>query len=157
MKFITGLPPSDGNTTILTMVDPLSKIIHFIPPGKGGWNAADLLGHCVFQLHGFLKDIMSDWGPQFTSLVWRSFHGVLRASFNLPSGNHPQSNGQVARGNQGLESPLWCVTAQHPAPWSSFLSWIEYPHNLLISAATWMSPLWLPWDIINHFLNSRRM
>jgi hypothetical protein len=28
--FVTGLPPSDGNTTILTMVDTFSKAAHFI-------------------------------------------------------------------------------------------------------------------------------
>jgi hypothetical protein len=34
LNFVTGLPPSDGNTTIVTMVDRFSKAAHFIPLPK---------------------------------------------------------------------------------------------------------------------------
>lgn len=34
IDFVTGLPPPDGNTTILTVVDHLSKIVHFITSKK---------------------------------------------------------------------------------------------------------------------------
>jgi len=30
MDFVTGLPPSKGNTTILTVVDRFSKMAHFV-------------------------------------------------------------------------------------------------------------------------------
>lgn len=30
LDFVTGLPPSNGNTTILTIVDPFSKMVHFV-------------------------------------------------------------------------------------------------------------------------------
>lgn len=31
LDFVTGLPPSRGNTTILLVVDKLFKMVHFIP------------------------------------------------------------------------------------------------------------------------------
>lgn len=34
LDFVTALPPSDGNTTILTVVDRFSKAAHFIPLPK---------------------------------------------------------------------------------------------------------------------------
>lgn len=40
--------------------------------------------------------------------------------------------------NQSLESTLRCVTARHPATWSSYLTWVEY--NSLVSAVTGISP-----------------
>lgn len=34
LDFVTGLPPSEGNTTVLTVVDRFSKMAHFIPLPK---------------------------------------------------------------------------------------------------------------------------
>lgn len=83
---------------------------------------------------------MSDRGPQFNSQVWQSFCSALGASVSLSLGYHPQSNGQTERTNQSLESMLRCVTARHPAAWSSCLPWVEYAHNSLVSAVSGVSP-----------------
>ena len=34
LDFVTGLPPSESNTTILTVVDRFSKMMHFVPLPK---------------------------------------------------------------------------------------------------------------------------
>ena len=69
LDFVTGLPPSDGNTTILTVVDRFSKSAHFIPLSKlpSAKETAELMLHHVFRLHGLPSDIVFDRGPQFTS------------------------------------------------------------------------------------------
>ncbi|XP_047247782.1 uncharacterized protein LOC124884134 [Girardinichthys multiradiatus] len=56
------------------------------------------------------------------------------------SWEHPQSNGQVERMNQELETALCCVTSAEPTEWSSHLPWIEYSHNSHVSAATGLIP-----------------
>lgn len=142
VDFITGLPPSEGNTTILTIVDRFSKMVHFIPLSKlpSALETASLLTQHVFRLHGIPQDIVSDRGPQFSSQVWRAFCRALGASASLSSGYHPQTNGQTERVNQDLESALRCVTARNPASWSTCLPWVEYAHNSLVSSATGMSP-----------------
>lgn len=45
----------------------------------------------IFRLHGLPRDIISDWGPQFTS-HFGEFCSLLGAMVSLSSGFHPQSN-----------------------------------------------------------------
>ena len=75
MDFVTGLPPSDGNTVVLTIIDCFSKAVHFVPLSKlpSALETANLLVLQVFRLHGIPQDIVSDLGPQFSSRVWKAF------------------------------------------------------------------------------------
>ena len=142
LDFVTGLPPSKGNTTILTVVDRFSKMVHFIPlpklPSAKGTAEAVLLN--VFRIHGFPRDVVSDRGPQFVSQFWKAFCSLLGATVSLSSGYHPQSNGQAERMNQELETGLRCLVSQNPATWSNHLIWVEYAHNTLPSVSTGLSP-----------------
>lgn len=142
LDFVTGLPPSQGKTTILTIVDRFSKAAHFIalPKLPTAKETADLLVNHVVRLHGIPLDIVSDRGPQFTSHVWKAFCQSLGASVSLSSGFHPQTNGQTERTNQDLESALRCVTASDPTIWSTYLPWVEYSHNSMVSSSTGLSP-----------------
>ncbi|KAK2899769.1 hypothetical protein Q8A73_012898 [Channa argus] len=142
LDFVTGLPPSHRNTTILTIIDRFSKAVHFVPLPKlpTATETAELLTQHVLRLHGIPRDIVSDRGPQFVSQVWKAFCKALGETVSLSSGFHPQSNGQTERANQRLETALRCVTSSNPATWSSFIPWIEYAHNSLTSSATGLSP-----------------
>ena len=137
LDFVTGLPMSEGNDTILTIVDRFSKSAHFValPKLPSASETADL-----FVLHGIPADIVSDRGPQFISRVWKVFCSALGASVSLSSGFHPQSNGQTERTNQDLEAALRCVTSQNPSTWAKHLPWVEYAYNALASSATGLSP-----------------
>uniref|UniRef100_A0A3B3HIS5 Integrase catalytic domain-containing protein n=1 Tax=Oryzias latipes TaxID=8090 RepID=A0A3B3HIS5_ORYLA len=142
MDFVTGLPPSNGNTVILTVIDRFSKMAHFIPlpqlPTATG--TADIMVNHIFRHHGIPVDIVSDRGPQFISQVWKAFCTALGATVSLTSGYHPQSNGQAERANQELEAALRCLAAQNQQDWSQHLVWIEYAHNTHPSTATGLSP-----------------
>ncbi|KAK7887257.1 hypothetical protein WMY93_026878 [Mugilogobius chulae] len=142
LDFVTGLPVSEGNSVILTIVDRFSKSVHFVglPKLPSAQETSELLVKHVFRLHGTPLDIVSDRGPQFISQVWRSFCQALGAKVSLSSGFHPQTNGQCERANQNLEAALRCVAAQNPSDWSQFLPWVEYAHNSLPAAAIGMSP-----------------
>ena len=78
LNFVTGLPPSDGNTTILTVVDRFSKTAHFIPLPKlpSAKKTAQLVVQHVFRIHGLLLDMVSTHGPQFSGR--RSAHSLGR-------------------------------------------------------------------------------
>uniref|UniRef100_A0A674NCH2 Gypsy retrotransposon integrase-like protein 1 n=1 Tax=Takifugu rubripes TaxID=31033 RepID=A0A674NCH2_TAKRU len=136
VDFVTGLPPSEGNTTILTVVDRFSKAVHFVPLPKlpTALETANLLIQHVFRLHGIPQDIVSDRGPQFTSQVWKAFCRALGTTPSLTSGYHPH-----------LEASLRCVVSRLPSSWASHLPWVEYAHNSLVSAATGLSPF-----MVNH-------
>ncbi|KAI2644989.1 Transposon Tf2-9 polyprotein [Labeo rohita] len=102
LDFVTALPPSQGNTVVLTMVDWFSKAAHFIPLPKlpsAKETAVTVVNH-VFHIHSLPTDVVSDRGPQFISKFWREFCKLLGASVNLSFGFHPQSNCQT---DQDLE------------------------------------------------------
>ncbi len=142
LDFVTALPPSRGNTVVLTVVDRFSKAAHFIPLPKlpsAKETAVTVVDH-VFRIHGLPMDVVSDRGPQFVSKFWREFCRLLGASVSLSSGFHPQSNGQTERANQDLERVLRCLVTQNPASWSQHLSWVEYAHNSLPVSSTGLSP-----------------
>ncbi|TWW62587.1 Retrovirus-related Pol polyprotein from transposon 17.6 [Takifugu flavidus] len=142
LDFVTGLPVSQGNDTILTIVDRFSKGVHFValPKLPSAPETAELLVSHVVRLHGIPLDLVSDRGPQFTSRVWQAFCKGIGATVSLTSGYHPQSNGQAEQANQALEAALRCVTTSNPASWSKFLPWVEYSLNAMESSATGMSP-----------------
>ena len=92
LDFITVLPPSDGNRTILTVVDCFSKMVHFVPLHKlpSAKETTRLVLLNVFWLHGQIKDPRSrtpdqgpqiknprsrtpDQEPQITSVFWKEF------------------------------------------------------------------------------------
>ncbi len=116
LDFVSGFPPSKGNTVILTVVDH------------------------VFRLHGLPVCMVSDRGPQFASWFWKEFCIQSGASASLSSGFHPQTNGQCERANRDIERMLHCLTSNNPSSWCQQLSWIEYACNSLPVAASGMSP-----------------
>lgn len=142
MDFVTGLPTSKGNTTVLTVVDRFSKMAHFLalPKLPTAKETAICMMNNVFRIHGFPRDIVSDRGPQFVSRFWQEFCKLIGATASLTSGYHPEANGQTERLNQQLETSLRCLVAQSPASWSEHLTWVEYAHNSLPTSATGMSP-----------------
>ncbi len=142
LDFITALPPSQGNTVVLTVVDRFSKAAHFIPLPKlpsAKETALAVVDH-VFRLHGLPTDVVSDRGPQFVSKFWKEFCRLLGATVSLSSGFHPQSNGQTERANQDLERTLRCLVSKNPTSWSQQLSMVEYAHNTLPVSSTGLSP-----------------
>lgn len=67
LDFVTGLPPSHGNTTILTIVGRFSKSVHLLPLPKlpSAEETASLLISNVFKLHGLPMEVVSDGVPSF--------------------------------------------------------------------------------------------
>lgn len=149
LDFVTGLPPSRGNTVILTVVNCFSKAAHVIPLPKfpSAKETAQTMVDHMFRIHGLLVDVVSDKGPPFVFLFWKEFCQQIGASTSLSSGFHPQTNGQCERDNQDLERALHCLTSQNPISWSQQLSWVEYAHNSLPVASTYVPIFvfnWLP-------------
>ncbi|KAG1926482.1 retrotransposable element [Pimephales promelas] len=141
LDFITGLPPSQGNTVILTVIDRFSKTARFIPLPKlpSARETAQIIVDQVFKIHGFPSDVVSDRGPQFSSLFWKEFCRLIGASASLSSGFHPQTNGQAERANQTIGRILRSLAFRNPVSWSEQLSWAEYALNSAPSSATGLS------------------
>lgn len=86
----------------------------------------------LFSLHGLPQGIVSDQVPQFTTKFWSKFCHLLGISVSLFSVFHLQTNGQMERMNQELETGLWCLCSQN--------------HSLRASGWLWLNPdcVWVP-------------
>ncbi|GJU25682.1 ty3-gypsy retrotransposon protein [Tanacetum coccineum] len=81
MDFITGLPPSKGNTVILVVVERLSNYAHFgvLPTSFNAHKVAGVFLEIVVKHHGIPKTIVSDRDPIFAEVVNRCLEQYLRA------------------------------------------------------------------------------
>ncbi|KAI2647001.1 Transposon Tf2-6 polyprotein [Labeo rohita] len=142
VDFITDLPPSEGNTCILVIVDRFSKFCRLIPLQglPTAWNTAKLLFDQVFRSYGLPEDIVSDRGLQFISRVWKAFFRLLGVTVSLSSGYHPQTNGQTERKIQEVGRFLRTFCTSHQDTWNQFLGWAEYAQNSLRQATTGLTP-----------------
>ncbi|KAL0203678.1 hypothetical protein M9458_001696 [Cirrhinus mrigala] len=142
VDFVTDLPPSDGYTCILVIVDRFSKACRLIPL-RGlptAMETTELLFNHVFRNFGLPEDIVSDRGPQFISQVWRSFFSLLGVTVSLSSGYHSQSNGQTERKIQEIGRYLRTFCHSHQNSWNGYLVWAEYAQNSLRQPSTDLTP-----------------
>ncbi|CAJ2662565.1 unnamed protein product [Trifolium pratense] len=97
MDFITGLPLSFGYTTIMVVVDRLTKYAHFIAMKTDytSKSVAEAFMHNVVKLHGMPKSIVSDRDKVFTSTFWQHLFKLQGTTLAMTSAYHPQSDGQT--------------------------------------------------------------
>ncbi len=142
VDFATDLPPSNGFTTILIVVDRFSKSCKLIPLRglPSALETAESLFQHIFRNFGLPEDIVSDRGPQFISRVWRGFFRLLGVSVSLSSGYHPQTNGQTERKIQEIGRYLRAYCRERQDSWSQYLPWAEYAQNSLRQETTGLTP-----------------
>ena len=69
LDFVGELPESEGFNAILVVTDRFIKVQHYIT-AKTTWTAGDVANsyiNDIWKLHGLLRHITSDRGPQFAS------------------------------------------------------------------------------------------
>ena len=142
MDFIVELPKSRDMTTIMVVVDRLTKMAHFIPlrclPTSS--IAADTFIVNIFRLHGFPKSIISDRGSQFTSEFWNRLCKLLNIDHSLSTANHPQTDGQTERVNGILEQYLRCFINERQNNWVDLLPFAEFSYNNTIHQSIQQTP-----------------
>jgi IS30 family transposase len=142
MDFIEHLPPSLSFTTILVIVDRLSKQAIFILTHDTISSAgiAQLFVLHVFSKHGVLSHITSDRGSKFVSHFFRSLGKALNMKLHFKSRYHPEGDGQIECTNQMLEQYLRIYCNYQQDNWSTFLPLAEFTYNNAPSTTTGISP-----------------
>src|SRR5215813_2200519 len=105
MNFIEQLPSSLGFTSILVVVDQLSKQGIFIPTYDTITTSdlATLFVLHVFSKHGVPEHVTSDQGLEFMLHFTQSLGKALDMKLHFTSGYHPQADSQTKCVNQTLE------------------------------------------------------
>jgi len=76
---VVKLPESSGHDAVITVIDAVSKRVHFIPmymtvTAEG---AARLFLHYIWKLHDLLKCVVSDHRSQFVALFTKELYRLL--------------------------------------------------------------------------------
>lgn len=105
IDFIIGLPRSEGEETVLVIVDKLTKYGHFQAlhhPFTAELVAQKVLDN-VIKLHGPLKMIISDMHTIFISAFGSELFKAMGTKCHLSTAYHPQTDGQTGRVSECLE------------------------------------------------------
>lgn len=147
MDLIGPLPQTAaGHTAILTVVDRLTKMGHFIPTVMtvNAVKMADLFVENVFRLHGMPSVIISDRDPRFTSNFWQSFMDTLGTTLKLSTAYHPQTDGQAERHNRTIEDMLRAFVDQNKQDnWDKLLAPLEFAYNNSVNVSTQYTPFYM--------------
>ena len=143
LDFITGLPRSrNGNDAILTLVDTVSKMAHFIPT-KTTISAAEtveLLADRLVRYHGFPATLISDRDTRFVSELWGKFCERFKIKRALSSAWHPQTDGQTERVHRTLEQILRTYIQTDESAWEGLLPAAKLAYNCTVHNSTGMTP-----------------
>jgi len=176
VDFVVELPLSSRHNTVMTVVDSVSKQAYFIPTYMTvtAEGAAWLFLHQVWKLHGLLKYVVSDHGPQFIACFTRELYCLLGIRLASSTAWHPQTDRQTERVNQELDQYLQLFVNERQDNWYDLLSMAEFQHNNHIHSATQQPPFLLdtrriprmgfkPWqnysnlETVNEFMERMRI
>ena len=151
------LPPSQGFTHLLTIVDRTTRWPEAIPLKETASSdcARALIANWIARF-GVPSDITSDRGSQFTSGLWTEISQRLGMRLHRTTAYHPQSNGLVERFHRSMKSSLKARLTD--ANWLDQLPWVMLgirtapKEDLQASAAelVYGEPLTVPGDFITY-------
>ena len=155
IDFITDLPPSGGNDTLMVVADHDSTKGMILAPCTKTIDAmgTTILYHqYVYKRFGLPTCIISDRGPQFAAKVFQELTRLVGCKSSLSTAYHPQTDGGTERMNQEIEAYLRAFCANHPEDWSTYLPDIEFMHNQRTAQGRNASPFYVmmgynPWAI----------
>jgi hypothetical protein len=144
LDFVDGLPQSAGFTSVLVVVDKLTKYAHFLPLAHpyAAAQVAQLYIDNVFKLHSMPTALISDRDSVFTSKLWQSLFKLSKTEMRMSTAYHPQTDGQTERVNQCLETYLRCFISSCPTKWSQWLPLVEFWYNTSYHSSIKMSPFY---------------
>ncbi|KAG8703852.1 hypothetical protein FRC09_003909 [Ceratobasidium sp. 395] len=141
---IVQLPESEGFDAIFTVVDRLSKMVHFIPTTSNATavDVANLFVNYVWKLHGLPNKTISDRGPNFNSKFLKQLYARLNIQPHFSTAYRPQTDGQSERANQIVEGYLRHYISHRQDDWVALLPLAEFAYNNGVNSSTGKSPFY---------------
>jgi len=108
VDFVVELPESSRHDAVMTIMDSVSKKVHFVPTHTmvTAEGAARLFLHHVWKLHGLPKRVVSNRRPQFVASFTKELYKLLGIRLSSSTAWHPQTDRQMERVNQELNQFL---------------------------------------------------
>jgi len=146
------LPESSGHDAVMTIVDSVSKRVHFVLMHTTVTveGAARLFLHHVWKLHGLPKRVVSDHGPQFVASFNKELYRLLGIRLSSSTAWYPQMDGQTERINQELDQFLRLFVNKRQDDWYDLLPIAEFQHNNHVHSTTQQPPFLLDTGRIPH-------
>lgn len=142
IDFITGLPPSQGHTIIMVVVERYSKGAHFdaLPTHHTAHQVAVHFLNLVYKLHGFPRSLVSDRDALFLSHFWKELFRLSGTQLRMTTAYHPQSDEQTEVVNRTLEQYLRAYVHHKPSHWYRYLHLAEWSYNTTVHSSTGFTP-----------------
>jgi hypothetical protein len=142
IDFITKLPTTaQGNDTIVTIIDALTKRAHWFPAKEVELTAskfAEVFRDEYVRLHGLPDVIVSDRDVRFNSEFWRTLMAECDTKLAMSTAFHPQTDGQAEKANSVVERYLRAYAVSKD--WDQFLALAEFAYNASRHQSLEMSP-----------------
>jgi len=128
VDFVVELPLSARHDAVMTVVDLVSKQVHFIPTHTTvtAEGAARLFLHQVWKLYGLLTCVVSDRRPQFVARFTRELYRLLGIKLASSTAWHPQTDRQTECVNQELDQYLRLFVNERQDDWYDLLPLAEF-------------------------------
>ena len=126
------LPVVDGWDSLLVVVDQgLTKGVILLHCAKTitAEQVATLLLDNFYKRFGLPDKIISDWGPQFTSQLFKELLKLLEIKSALSIAYHPQTDRTTEWVNQEIEAYLFIYCTSHPEEWLHVVLILKFTHN----------------------------
>jgi len=152
IDMIGPLPRLNEMDAILVIVDRFTKMIRLkaTMTNLSSEGVAKIYRDEIWKIHGILKTILSDHGPQFASKFMEDLMRVLETKRKLSTAYHPQTDRQTERINQEIETFLRHYINYQQDDWTEWLAAAEFAYNDKKHATTGKTPFELnfgrhPW------------
>jgi len=125
---VVELPESSRHDAVMTVVDSVSKRVHFVPTHTmvTAERAARLFLHHVWKLHSLLKHVVSNHGPQFVASFTKELYRLLGIRLSFSTAWHPQMDRQTEHVNQELDQFLRLFVNERQDDWYNLLPIAEF-------------------------------
>ena len=141
VDFVVDLLESSGHDAIMTVIDSVSKRIHFVLTHTMVI-VARLSLHHIWKLYGLPKCVVSDHGPQFIASFTKELYRLLGIQLSSSTAWHPQMDRQMERVNQELDQFLCLFVNEWQNDWYDLLPIVDFQHNNHVHSMT-QQPLFL--------------
>ncbi len=132
LDFITKLPISQGNDSILMITDhDCSKVVILIPCQEEimAEGVAGLLIKHLFVRFGLPTKMISNRDTRFTSKLMQEMCNIIGTKQNVSTAYHPRTDGQSEHFNQWVEQYLQFYVNECQDNWCAYLPMVEFAHN----------------------------